>query len=313
MTTRRAIIVQDVRDHLSMMDSSSVFETQWSKVSSALLPAESLMPGDVPYCGVAASPRSAARWAVRSTNTARKVMTVEIVAHLPVPEGITDPDELRDERERVASRAIDEITEVVMRDHRRSGHAIKTTPVSDISNEGDSDTRYEAGDLVTIVMLFEIEYERDFTRNTMAHGEMYLSAQANTSIPVVGEFYDVEGTFSVGELLEFDMNTNGQLRYTGIKDRKFLVETTFAVISNENTVYPQGRITKNGSGITKSVMYSYAETAISDRPTLTLRAIVTLSQNDYVSIQVGSASGGSAALELTATPISMTAIQVPHF
>ncbi|MFB3106534.1 MAG: hypothetical protein ACE1ZA_16650, partial [Pseudomonadales bacterium] len=47
------------------------------------------------------------------------------------------------------------------------------------------------------------------------YGEIFVTTSAATSITNTTDFFDIAGTYTLGENEQFDMNTNGQLRYTG--------------------------------------------------------------------------------------------------
>ena len=128
--------------------------------------------------------------------------------------------------------------------------------------------------------------------NTFVGGELNVTVEATTTITVAGTFVDLAGTWAVSDLQHFDEPANGQLRHLGQSPVEFKVSGQLVLDSTANnevdakvviwrnatTSFEDGktirRVINNLQGGGRDVGYF----AISDN--------ITLSQNDYVKIQV---------------------------
>jgi len=114
-----------------------------------------------------------------------------------------------------------------------------------------------------------------------AFGEIYISSAAQTIVTQTPIYTPIAGTTSLGEAYQFDMPTDGCLRYIGTETKKFKVT---AAISSENSTNVNTylyRLEKNTTPLSKSEIARYLS-GVNDTGALALSAIVELAQNDYV-------------------------------
>lgn len=116
-------------------------------------------------------------------------------------------------------------------------------------------------------------------------GAIHMITSAATTITDTTSFFDVAGTYALDGGSDWDMNVNGQLRYTGAATRfaAVFVATSFTTASN-NQVISIG-VAKNGTMIAASEIDRKTGTG-SDVGSAATFAFVTVSTNDYLTLVV---------------------------
>lgn len=119
----------------------------------------------------------------------------------------------------------------------------------------------------------------------LKYGEIYISSSAATTISDTTNYFDVSGTYTLGEAQQFDMNTNGQLRYTGTPTIEVLIfgELSATIAGNNNTLHLEFR--KDGSDIAGSDAVVKLATG-ADVQGLSIFGITGMTTNQYLSIAV---------------------------
>lgn len=122
------------------------------------------------------------------------------------------------------------------------------------------------------------------------HGGMYVTTDAATSPANTSDYLDVAGTFTlIGDVYNWDMNSNGQLRYTGPKQRSVSVVTTISMLSASNNQVVHFRIAKNGTSIAHSEIERKIGTG-ADIGAAACHADLTVVTNDYITLQLRNAT-----------------------
>jgi len=68
--------------------------------------------------------------------------------------------------------------------------------------------------------------------NRKDHGEIYISSSVGTTISTPGTFVKIAGTTTFGFAQNFDMPTNGRLRYIGSALKRFIISSNFTLFSD---------------------------------------------------------------------------------
>lgn len=119
-------------------------------------------------------------------------------------------------------------------------------------------------------------------------GEMYVSSSAVTTTAVQNTWYAAAGTWAATTspaLRNFDMNSNGQLRYTGTSTRVFHVVGTLSVTSAGNSKTYEFGVNVNGTINTPSIVRRKIGTG-ADVGAVAVQAYVELATNQYVGLMV---------------------------
>ena len=127
---------------------------------------------------------------------------------------------------------------------------------------------------------------RDFVVSSHpAHGEIDVTSAAETTINTVNVWENAAGTFTLAEGTEMDMNTNGQLRYTGAATESFEVTMHCSMTAAANNKVRELGIGKNGT----IIPYSFSRRKVAtgaDVGAMATSTIVSLATNDYLTIMV---------------------------
>ncbi len=122
------------------------------------------------------------------------------------------------------------------------------------------------------------------------HGGMYVSTDAATSPENTDDYLDVAGTFTlIGDVYNWDMNTNGQLRYTGPTQRSVIVVTTMSMLSGGSSQVVHFRLAKNGTSVAHSEIQRKIA-AGTDIGAAACHADFTVVTNDYITLQLRNAT-----------------------
>ncbi len=137
------------------------------------------------------------------------------------------------------------------------------------------------------------------------HGEISITSTAETTITSQDTFVDVAGTFSLSDdAYHFDMNTNGQLRYTGPTNRVLHIAITASFTSASNNRIIRVAAGKNGTEIAPSEAKRFIATG-ADLGSTAVHSLLHVSTNDYITLMV---ANGTATSNFTMQTVSLFAM-----
>ncbi len=147
---------------------------------------------------------------------------------------------------------------------------------------------------------------RDLMETLVAgHGEMYVTTPAATTITDTGVFVDTAGTFALtGSVKNWDMDTNGQLRYIGAADRRVHIAASVSMVSASNNQVIHMRVAKNGTSLVSSQSQRKISTG-SDIGSISMHVMTGMSTNDYLTIQVRNTSSTTTVTTTNANLFAM--------
>lgn len=126
------------------------------------------------------------------------------------------------------------------------------------------------------------------------YGDMYMTPENSTETVIADttNFFPIGGTFVFKSGLDWDMNTNGQLRYIGAAARsvKVTASCTFTSASNNQTL--EFALAKNGVVVPGTYVDKRVNTG-ADVRSLTVVGLDTFTTNDYASIMVRNQSSAA--------------------
>ncbi len=130
---------------------------------------------------------------------------------------------------------------------------------------------------------------RDMLQSLRAdHGELSITAAAETSILATDTFYQVAGTFALSNAAlvhNFSMGTNGRLQYDGPNERIFHCAASWSMIAAGNNKIFELAIAKNGVSIATGHISRKIATG-ADVGTGALHSLTSLETGDYLSLMV---------------------------
>ena len=130
------------------------------------------------------------------------------------------------------------------------------------------------------------------------HGEMAITATAETTINNTVDYEDIAGTFTLSAFdHNWDMNVNGQMRYIGPAHRicHFAVSVSLTSASNNQTF--RLRVAKNGVSIAASEIDTFIATG-ADVSAFALHAFTDVVTNDFFTLEIrNSTSTGNVTAE----------------
>ncbi len=138
---------------------------------------------------------------------------------------------------------------------------------------------------------------RDFVETTQVkQGSIYISSATATTIASTGVYVEAAGTWTLSTsptANEFDMNTNGRLRYTGTPtvNCMFMVTTSMQMASGTTSKECGLQLHKNGTLITGSTITRLSPATNNKPGNVTTVALASMSTNDYISIFVANIDG----------------------
>lgn len=117
------------------------------------------------------------------------------------------------------------------------------------------------------------------------YGEIYISTASATTVSNTTDYFDVAGTYTLGEAKQFDMNTNGQLRYTGTPTVEVLIfgNLSMTIAGNNDVIHLEAR--KNGTDIAGSDAMRKVGTG-TDVGAMSIVGITSMATNDYLTLAV---------------------------
>ena len=141
------------------------------------------------------------------------------------------------------------------------------------------------------------------------HGEIYVSASAETAIVSSDVWYPASGTFTLSTpAMNWDMNTNGQLRYTGAADRVAHIALSFSMTAAANNKNMSVAVAKNGTVLTPSIVNRQIGTG-SDEGTGAVHAFTTMSTNDYLTAVI---RNNTDTTDATLTTVNLFAMDMAN-
>lgn len=120
---------------------------------------------------------------------------------------------------------------------------------------------------------------------TLTYGELYNSSGTATTISDTTSYFDIAGTWTLGQAAGFDENTNGQLRYTGTPDIEVVTIGVASLTSAGNNDIVHLRLENSGTVITSSDSTQKLATG-ADVATLVSIGMTSMSTNDYITMAV---------------------------
>lgn len=117
------------------------------------------------------------------------------------------------------------------------------------------------------------------------HGEIHVTSASATTISDTTSYFDAAGTYALDSGVDWDMDTNGQLRYTGTPDRYVEATASFSVTAATNNQVLHFGIAKNGTELTASDIQRKVGTG-ADVGAGMVHGFTTVSTNDYLTVEV---------------------------
>ena len=125
------------------------------------------------------------------------------------------------------------------------------------------------------------------------HGEISVTSAAETSITTQNTFVDVAGTFTLSSNAHnFDMDSNGQLRYTGRAARVLHVAITCSFNAAGNNKIIRLDAGKNGTVIAESEAKRFMATG-ADLGSTAVHTMIDVVTDDYITLMVANGSDTS--------------------
>lgn len=137
------------------------------------------------------------------------------------------------------------------------------------------------------------------------HGEISITSTAETTIPDTSTYVMAAGTYALSaNAMDWDMDTNGQLRYTGTADRVVHIAASFSLTAAANNKTFEIGAAKNGTVIASSLVQRKIATG-ADVGSSAAHAFTTVSTNDYLTLVV---RGLTDATNCTAQTVNLFAM-----
>ena len=127
-------------------------------------------------------------------------------------------------------------------------------------------------------------------------GSMYVSTPVSTSVSVAGTYTEGAGTFTLSTsptANEFDMNTDGQLRYTGTPTTNvfftasIMLEIVTSIVDKELVF----AVTKNGTIVTGAKTGGFCPRVTTNSVPMSISGFAAMATNDYLNLWVGNVDG----------------------
>ena len=118
------------------------------------------------------------------------------------------------------------------------------------------------------------------------HGELSITSTAVTTVSDTTTWLNGAGTYALsGNAMNWDMNTNGQLRYTNAAARVVHIAASVSFTTGGSNEIVELAVGKNGSPITPSIVQRKVGSG-SDVGAVALHAFTNVTTNDYLTIMV---------------------------
>lgn len=145
-----------------------------------------------------------------------------------------------------------------------------------------------------LIVIGKVLRAGDPSSATETLGEIYISAEAATTIAVMGTFYKVAGTtlLIAASTVDVDMPADNRLRYIGAVSHVFEVAIAFSAKSASANQELAFRIAVDGGTLPESNQNARFQTAAQVYMGI-CRGIVTLAPNSYVELWATNESGAN--------------------
>jgi hypothetical protein len=141
------------------------------------------------------------------------------------------------------------------------------------------------------------------------HGEIYITTPAATTLSDTSTWVDAAGTYALSaDVMNWDMNTNGQLRYIGAAQRSVHIaaSVSFTVAGTNDIV--EVVVAKNSVNIASSRVQRKVGTG-ADVGSTALHGFTTIVTNDYITVEVRNIT---AADDVTFQTLNLFCMDMPH-
>lgn len=127
------------------------------------------------------------------------------------------------------------------------------------------------------------------------HGEISITATAATTISDTTSYFMANGTYELSaEAMDWDMATNGQLRYTGAPERLCHIAASFSFTTASSNQTCEIVVAKNGTAIATSAVRRKTGVG-SDVGSSAAHAFTRVSNGDYLTLAVRNTTSASNA------------------
>lgn len=130
-------------------------------------------------------------------------------------------------------------------------------------------------------------------------GEMHVTSASATTVSDTTSYFPAVGTYTLDSGDDWDMNTNGQLRYIGTPDRYCEITCSFSVTAASNNQVLHFALCKNGSLISASDTQRKVGTG-GDVGSGGVHGATTVSTNDYICLAVRNETSATNVTFVTA-------------
>ena len=142
----------------------------------------------------------------------------------------------------------------------------------------------------------------------LGHGEIYVTTPAATTISDTITYVQAAGTYALTTFsTDWDMNTNGQMRYIGTDNRDADVAITFSMTAAANNKVFSFGVAKNGTLITPSRIQRKQGTG-ADVGAAAVHGFVQVETNDYITLVV---RGDTDTTDITFVTVDLFAQDEP--
>lgn len=137
------------------------------------------------------------------------------------------------------------------------------------------------------------------------HGEVSITATSATTISDTTSYFQIAGTYALSaDAMDWDMNTNGQLRYIGAADRVAHIALSCSMTSGSSNQVIYMGVAKGGTIITPSIVQRKIGTG-ADVGSAATHAFIEVSTNDYLT---GVVRNTTAANDVTFETLNLFAM-----
>jgi hypothetical protein len=166
-------------------------------------------------------------------------------------------------------------------------------------------TQRSASDIFTLIAdnttgdVAAVDHRDSIESLRNGHGEIAVTSSSETSIGTKDVFVQCAGTYALsGNAHNWDMNTQGQLRYIGVADRVVHIAASWSATSAGNAKIYRVAIAKGGTPIAVSEVQRKIA-AGSDVGSSAAHGFIDVSTNDFISLMVANATDTTDVTMLT--------------
>jgi len=141
------------------------------------------------------------------------------------------------------------------------------------------------------------------------HGEISVTATSSTTIATSNSFVVVAGTYTLsGNASNWDMNSNGQLRYIGAASRVAHIASSLSFSTVGNSKVIEIAVAKNGTVVAPSTVSRKTGTG-GDVGSTAVHAFIDVDTNDYLDVRVANTTDDT---NLTVEKLNLFAMDMVH-